>query len=270
MNRISSPSAFLISVEDGLQPLLELAAVLRAGEHRADVERPDALALQALGNVAGDDPLREALDDRGLADAGVADQHRVVLRAAREHLDHAADLLVAADHRVELPALGSLGQVAAELLQRLVGALRILRGDALAAAHVLDSREQLVARDGVEREQQVLGRDVVVLELLRLVRRAVEHLRERGRRAGLLLDALAARLLRERSLGLGAQRLRVRDEGLRQVLVEEREQQVLGVELGVAEPARALLRRGDRLLRLDGQLVEVHASSRCLSPVPCC
>ena len=112
--------------QDGLQPLLELAAVLRAGEQRADVERPDALALEALGHVAGDDPLGEALDDRGLADAGLADQDRVVLRAAREHLDHAAHLLVAADHRVELAVLGQLGQVAAELLERLVGALGVL------------------------------------------------------------------------------------------------------------------------------------------------
>ena len=112
--------------EHGLQPLLELAAVLRAGEQRADVERPDALALQALGHVAGDDPLREPLDDRRLADAGLADQDRVVLRAAREHLDHAPDLLVAADHRVELALLGRLGQVAAELRERLVGALGIL------------------------------------------------------------------------------------------------------------------------------------------------
>ena len=96
----------------------------------------DALALQPLGHVAGDDALREALDDRRLADAGLADQHRVVLRAAREHLDDAADLLVAADHRVELALLGQRGQVAAELLERLVGALGILRGDALAAAHL--------------------------------------------------------------------------------------------------------------------------------------
>ena len=113
--------------EHGLEPLLELAAVLRAGEHGADVERPDALALQPLGDVAGDDPLREPLDDRGLADPGVADQDRVVLRAPREHLDHAADLLVAADDRVELAVLGELGQVAAELLERLVAALGILR-----------------------------------------------------------------------------------------------------------------------------------------------
>ncbi len=69
-------------VEDGLQPLLELAAVLRAGEERPDVERPHALALQPFRDVAVDDPLREALDDRGLAGARLADEHGIVLRAA--------------------------------------------------------------------------------------------------------------------------------------------------------------------------------------------
>ncbi len=91
--------------EHGLQPLLELSAVLRAGQQRADVERPDAAVLQALRDVARDDPLREPLGDRGLADARLTDQHRVVLRAPREDLDHAANLLVAADHRIELPRL---------------------------------------------------------------------------------------------------------------------------------------------------------------------
>ena len=89
-------------LENGLEPLLELAAVLGAGEQRADVERDHAAVTQRLGDVTRDDPLGEALDDRRLADAGVADQHRVVLGAAGEHLDDAADLLVAADHRVEL------------------------------------------------------------------------------------------------------------------------------------------------------------------------
>ena len=92
--------------EHGLQPLLELASVLRAREQRAHVERPHALALQALGHVARDDALREPLDDRRLPHTRLADQHRVVLRPPREHLDHAADLLVAADDRVELAALG--------------------------------------------------------------------------------------------------------------------------------------------------------------------
>ena len=68
-------------LEHGLQPLLELAAVLRPGEHRADVERDQALVLQALGHVAVGDAPGEALDDGGLADAGLADQDRVVLGA---------------------------------------------------------------------------------------------------------------------------------------------------------------------------------------------
>ena len=60
------------------------------------------LSLQAFRHVAVDDAQRQALDDRRLADAGLADQHRIVLGAARQHLDGAADFLVAADHRIEL------------------------------------------------------------------------------------------------------------------------------------------------------------------------
>ena len=63
-----------------------------------------ALVLQHLRHVAGDDSLRQAFDDRRLADAGFADQHRIVLGAAGQHLHHAADLLVTADHRIELAA----------------------------------------------------------------------------------------------------------------------------------------------------------------------
>ena len=98
--------AFLLGevVEHGLQALFEFAAELGARDQRAHVEREDALALQALGHFAVDDALREAFDDGGLADARLADEHRVVLRAALQHLDRAADLIVAADDRIELAA----------------------------------------------------------------------------------------------------------------------------------------------------------------------
>ena len=69
-------------LHDLLQALLELPAVLRAGDERGEVERVDLLALQELGHLARCDPLSEALDDGGLADAGLADQHRVVLLPA--------------------------------------------------------------------------------------------------------------------------------------------------------------------------------------------
>ncbi len=70
-------------LDDLLEPLLELAAVLRAGDERADVEGQDALVEQRLGDVAGDDPVGQALGDGGLADAGLADQRRVVLGPPR-------------------------------------------------------------------------------------------------------------------------------------------------------------------------------------------
>ena len=231
MKRTISPAAFWISREDGLEPLLELAAVLRAREQRADVERPDALALQALGHVARDDALREPLDDRGLADAGLADQHRVVLRPAREDLDDAADLLVAADDRIELAGLRERGQVAPVLLERLVRALGILRRDLLPAAHVLQRLEQRVARDDLEREQEVLDRDELVSERAHLVERAVEHAAEAGRRLRLRVAARDRRLLREARLGLGAKLggsgAGAIDERSRQLLVEERDREVV-------------------------------------------
>ena len=262
MKRTISPADVGDLGEDGLQPLLELAAVLGAREERADVERPDALALQALRHVAGDDALGEALGDRGLADARVADEDGVVLRAAREHLDDAADLLVAPDHRVELARLGELGEVAAELLQRLVGALGVVRGHALRAAHLRERREERVARDDVEREQQVLGGEELVLEPAHLLLGLVEQRREVGRGPRLLGRALDGRLRGERGLGAGAHVGHAApgalDERARKLLVEQREQQVLGVDLGVAGAAGQLLRGADRLLRLGCQPREVH------------
>ncbi len=112
-------------LQHGLEPLLELAAVLGAGDHRRQVQGDQALALEGLGHVAGDDPLGEALDDGRLADARLADQHRVVLGAPRQHLHDAADLGVPADDRVDPALAGPGGQVDAVLLQRLEAALGI-------------------------------------------------------------------------------------------------------------------------------------------------
>ena len=66
----------------------------------------------------------EPFDDRGLADAGLADEHRIVLRAARQHLDDAANLFVASDDRIELAAARKLRQIAPVFLERLDTSLR--------------------------------------------------------------------------------------------------------------------------------------------------
>src|SRR5206468_8914300 len=115
-----------------LEALLELAAVLRAGHERGQVERIDLLVLQELGHLVRADARGQALDDGGLADAGLADQHGVVLRAAREDLHHAPDLGLAPDDGVELALRRELRQVAAELVEEL-RALRLLAGGAASA-----------------------------------------------------------------------------------------------------------------------------------------
>jgi hypothetical protein len=97
-------------LEDRLQALFELTSILGAGDERAHVERDDALVAEAFGHVATDDALRQPLDDRRLADAGFADEDGVVLGAARQDLDHPADLVVAPDDRVELALAGDLGE----------------------------------------------------------------------------------------------------------------------------------------------------------------
>src|SRR5207248_1789357 len=119
--------------------------------------------------------------------AALADQHGVVFRAPAQHLDDAAHLLVAADDRVELAALGQLGQVAAELGQRLVGVLGVGRRDVAAAAHLddrLHDRGPVEAGGVGQREQEVLDGDVLVLERLGFGERALKGLAQRPARRG--------------------------------------------------------------------------------------
>ena len=63
-------------LHDLLQALLEVAAIARAGEQRAHVEREDRRAGEHVRHFARDDLAREAFGDRRLADAGIADEQR--------------------------------------------------------------------------------------------------------------------------------------------------------------------------------------------------
>ena len=177
-----------------LQALLELAAVFCARDQRAEVERQQFLVLEAFRHVAVDDPQRQTLDDRGLADAGLADQHRIVLGAAGKHLNGAADLLVAPDHRIELAVARRLGQVAGIFLQCVIGVFSrgTVRGTALAqgldrGVEVL-RRDAALAQDGAgvavllerQSQQQPFDRDKTVAGLLGGLFRRVERPRQFG------------------------------------------------------------------------------------------
>ena len=120
--------------------LLEIAAIARAGDQRAHVERVDRAALEHFGDFALDDLAREAFGDGGLAHAGIAHEERVVLVPAAEDLDRALDFRLAADQRIDAALARLVVQVDAigfervgALLDDLLGILFLLVG----AAHRL-------------------------------------------------------------------------------------------------------------------------------------
>ncbi len=253
-------------LEDGLEPLLELAAVFRAGHQGAHVEADDLLVLEPLRDVAADDPLREALDDRGLADARLADQHGVVLRAARQHLNHAADLVVAPDDGIELALLREHGQIAAVTLERLVLAFRVLVRHALAAANRRERFEDAIASEAGllqdpcgrgapglagDGDEEVFRADVLVLQPLGFGLGEIgDELEPRRNRRG--RPAVHRRLLAKRLPRLACDRRRVdlqlaqqrRDDAV--LLFGEGDEQMLGLDLWMA------VRLGELLGAEDG------------------
>ncbi len=264
-------------VQHRLQPLLELAAVLRAGDQRAHVEGHQLLVFQALRHVAVDDAQRQTLDDGGLADAGFADQHRVVLGAAGQHLDGAADLFVAADHRVELLVAGGLGEVAGVALQRVVA---FLGGGAVGGAALADGDGGVLQRGrrdaGVlqrlgrlaaflgDGDQQPLGGDEGVAGGLGVGFGLGEHAGRLRLHVELARAALDLGQLGEQGLHRGVGRVGPTARALDQrpgeavLLFQQHFQQVLRTELLVTARERQRLRRLDRLLGPVGIKIDVH------------
>ena len=124
-------------VDDRLQPFLELAPELGPGHQPAHVQRHHPLVVQRVGNVVADDLAGQALGDGGLAHAGLADEHRVVLGAPGQGLHHLADFLLPAHHRVQLANAGQLGEVHAVLFQGAVTLLGILVVNPVRTAQLL-------------------------------------------------------------------------------------------------------------------------------------
>src|SRR4029077_4668715 len=106
-------------------------------------------------------------------------EHWIIFGTAREYLDHAADFFIASNDGIELAAAGLLGKVACVFVQRLGLCFGILVGNFLRTADDGEgfqdrfigsavAGEDLLAGIALElrdREQQVLGGDVFVLEV---------------------------------------------------------------------------------------------------------
>jgi hypothetical protein len=137
VDKQDDPALFLGElVEHGLEPLLEITAELRSREQRAKVQRQNALVLETLGHLPVDNPLGETFDDGRLTDAGLTNEHGVVLRAPLQHLDGAPDFVVAANHRIQLSIAGTLREIDGVLLQRLAALFGVGAVDAFTAADI--------------------------------------------------------------------------------------------------------------------------------------
>src|SRR5207302_5909072 len=98
--------------------LFEIAAVTRAGDQRAHIERVYGAVLQDFRNFALDDLARKAFGNGGFADARIADKQRVVLAAAAENLDRTIDFRLAADQGIDAPFARLVVEIDAIGLQR--------------------------------------------------------------------------------------------------------------------------------------------------------
>ena len=167
-------------VQHGFQPLLELAAIFGPGNQGPHVQAHHLLVAQGFGHIAVDDAQGQALDDGGLADAGLTDEDGIVLGAPGQDLDGATDLLVAADDRVDLAVGSRQGQVAGIAIERIIAVFGPGAVGGLALAQLIDGGVQLVGRDARGGQdglgdaallsqglEQALGRDELVAGLFR-------------------------------------------------------------------------------------------------------
>ena len=137
-----------------LEALLKLTAILGTRDKTRQIERPDILVHKILGHIASSNLLRQALDDSRLAHAGIAQDKRIVLGAARKDLHHALDFLFAANHGIELAVARLLREVGGELLERVGAAPLLLRG--IRAAKERQARTGTTSASASERTLLVL------------------------------------------------------------------------------------------------------------------
>jgi hypothetical protein len=268
-----------------------LPAVLRPGHQRVDNQFHQPLAAKVVGHLPVHDPLREALNDRRLPHARLADQHRVVLLAPGQDLDDGFDLRSPADHRIQLPLLRQRGDVAAVLVEvgRVGFALEppLLRAFADHSDRLLPQRlwrepvpPQQFRRQAVlflgQPDQQVLGANVVMTQVPRRLERRLERPLHSRRNPDLLpvgfpVPAPPPRTdLLHLPLELVGRDLEAPEDRLHDVVVRQRVQHVLRIDF-VAAPfdrgARGLLEDllcllAERIGQVYGFAIAAGSSSR--------
>ena len=162
-------------VDQAFHTAFELTAELRARNDAGHIQQTDLFVQQFYRNLAACDAQGKPLRDRGFADAGLAEEHRIVFGTAVQDLHDALDFGVAADDVVDLTMAGGTGQACAE-----AGQVRILLFAALFGLRiVLVEPDGLLCLFALE-----FAGHVAVFVLSALRGGAGEHLHQPGRQHG--------------------------------------------------------------------------------------
>ena len=136
-------------LQHGFQTLFKFPPVLRAGYQRSHVQRENVLVLEIVRHIAFYDTLGESFHSRRLADAGLTDEHRVILGFSRQDQYGLPDLIIPSDHRIQLLLLSFLYQVLAVLAQCVVSNFRIIRHDFLVAPDLRKRLQKSILGDSI-------------------------------------------------------------------------------------------------------------------------
>ena len=116
---------FRQTIEHLFDPLFEITAVPRPCDEGTKIQSKHARSIEDIRNLAVMNAQRQPFSQCRFPYPGFADEQRVVLAAATEHLDHALDLERAANQRIDLPCCGpghEIGGIGLERIGRRGGA----------------------------------------------------------------------------------------------------------------------------------------------------
>ena len=129
---------------NALQTLLELTLVLCARNQRTHIQRVDKFTAQVFGHLAVDNSVGDTLGNGGLTHARLSHKNGVVLGAARQNLQHAANLVIATNHGVEFATASHIIKVDGVASQRIELMFGSLRVHSLTLAQLTDGGQQLL------------------------------------------------------------------------------------------------------------------------------
>ena len=250
------------------------------------------LSRSSSGTLPDCNLLRQPFGDRGLADTGLAEQHRVVLRAPAENLDHPLDLIPTANDRIEFRLLGKFSQVPAKraqsrglhiLLVTIFGGhflFGLRRGEVRVeflkdfVAGAFDVDFQAFENTGgntfalaQQSKENVLGAHVRMVEAFGLLACKRKHLFN-ARRVRDVPDHLGLRTAADLLLDLQPHGLHVETHLLQHVdgntlaELDQAEEQMLGPDIIVIEPISLFASQGQHLLRSGSEII--HHFKRCV------